>query len=167
VQIASGRDLDQRDVPTFNRAEVLASCLDALAVQNAPVDSFEVVVVDDSSDRTDEVISSFDPPFRLRAARQPNAGQRAALNHGIRLAEGRFFLFLDDDVFVDPAFVAEHLDVQESHGGIVVPGDAQAAAASAAGGLARHFAAWWQDHYERLDKGALVPDFRACYTAAI
>src|SRR5436190_10730021 len=72
-------------VPTFNRAQVLTSCLDALAVQTAPADSFEVIVVDDgSSDRTGEVISSFDPPFRLRAARQPNAGQPAALNHGIR-----------------------------------------------------------------------------------
>jgi GT2 family glycosyltransferase/peptidoglycan/xylan/chitin deacetylase (PgdA/CDA1 family) len=152
-------------IPTFNRAEVLAGCLDALAGQTAPPDSFEVVVVDDgSSDRTGDVISSFDPPFRLRAARQPNAGQAAALNHGIRLAEGRFCLFLDDDVVAEPALVAEHRSAQERHGGIAGLGMLTLRMLGRPGGLARHFADWWQDHYERLANGALVPDFRACYS---
>ena len=152
-------------IPTFNRAEVLGRCLDALAVQTAPAESFEVVVVDDgSSDRTGDVVSSFDPPFRFRAARQPNAGQPTALNHGIRLAEGRFCLFLDDDVLADPALVAEHLDAQEAHGGVVGLGMLELRMLGRPGALARHFASWWQDHYERLQNGALVPDFRACYS---
>jgi glycosyltransferase involved in cell wall biosynthesis len=152
-------------VPTFNRADVLTSCLDALAAQTAPADSFEVIVVDDgSSDRTADVIASFDPPFRLRAVRQSNAGQAAALNHGIRLAEGRFCLFLDDDVFADPVLVAEHLDAQESQGGIAGLGMLRLRLLGRPGGLARHFADWWRDHYERLGNGALVPDFRACYS---
>src|SRR5262245_7530186 len=86
-------------LPTFNRAEQLCRCLDALAAQTAPTGSFEVIVVDDgSTDDTPERLKAFSAPFSLRVERQANSGQPAALNRGIAAASSATCLFLDDDI---------------------------------------------------------------------
>lgn len=152
-------------IPTFNRAELLGRCLDALARQTASPETYEVVVVDDGSkDRTSELLASLDPPFRLRAHRQTNVGQAAALNKGISLAQGRFCLLLDDDIQADAGLVAEHLRAQRQRGGIIGLGMLRLRLDGRAGGLGVHFASWWRDHYERLENGTLHPDFGACYS---
>ena len=152
-------------IPTFNRADELRRCLHALTSQTASLDSFEVVVVDDGSeDATPQLLSEYDPPFRLRAERQPNAGQPAALNRGIRAASGTWCLFLDDDIVADPGLVAEHLETQRREGGVIGLGTLRLSLAGKEGGLARYFAGWWETHYRRLDEGSRVPDFRACYS---
>ena len=68
-------------IPTYNRAEKLRRCLEALSVQTQPAPDFEVVVVvDGSSDGTLEMLASFETSFELRVIQQPNAGQSVALN---------------------------------------------------------------------------------------
>jgi glycosyltransferase involved in cell wall biosynthesis len=152
-------------IATFNRATSLARCLDALAVQDVDSETFEVIVVDDgSSDRTPDLLATYERLQSLRFETQPNAGQPAALNRGIELASGNFCLFLDDDVVADRGLVREHLVAQRRHGGVIGLGLLRLKLAGRGGGLARHFANWWDDHYERLGSGALVPDFRACYS---
>jgi glycosyltransferase involved in cell wall biosynthesis/peptidoglycan/xylan/chitin deacetylase (PgdA/CDA1 family) len=152
-------------IATFNRAGSLARCLDALSGQDADSETYEVIVVDDgSSDRTPELLASYARLENLRFETQPNAGQPAALNRGIELAAGDFCLFLDDDVVADRCLVREHLLAQRRHGGMIGLGLLRLKLVGSSGGLARHFANWWDDHYERLRRGALVPDFRACYS---
>jgi glycosyltransferase involved in cell wall biosynthesis len=66
-----------------------------------------VVVVDDgSTDGTGQVISEFP---EVRSARQPNAGQATALNHGVRLARGAFLAFNDADDVWTPGRLARQL----------------------------------------------------------
>jgi GT2 family glycosyltransferase/peptidoglycan/xylan/chitin deacetylase (PgdA/CDA1 family) len=150
---------------TFNRARQLIQCLDALAAQSVSADAYDVVVIDDgSTDETAEVLAAYRPPYRLRVERQANAGQAAALNRGIDLAGGRYCLFFDDDLAADTGLIAEHLRAQREHGGIVGLGMLRLRLLGRPGGLARHFASWWDDHYARLETGSLIPDFRACYS---
>ena len=152
-------------IPTFNRARELGRCLDALAMQTAPPDSFEVVVVDDGSrDATPQLLSEYEAPFRLRGERQANAGQPAALNRGIRAASGTWCLFLDDDIVADRGLVAEHLAAQRGMDGIIGLGALRLSLAGKEGGLARYFAGWWETHYRRLDEGSRTPDFWSCYS---
>ena len=151
-------------VPTFDRAEAVRACLDALRRQTAPPDTFEVVVVDDGSrDSTPRVLRSYSAPFRLTVERQENRGQPAALNRGIELAQSSVVLFLDDDIVADEELVAEHLRAQAERP-VVGLGSLRLHRAGRAGGLVRYFADWWDDHYRRLATGELAADFWACYS---
>lgn len=96
-------------VPTYNRAGVLARLLQALERQTAPVDAFEVIVIDDgSTDATASVLAQ-DYRYRLRALTQTNAGPAAARNAGIARASGAIILFVDDDVIPRDDLVERHL----------------------------------------------------------
>jgi glycosyltransferase involved in cell wall biosynthesis len=89
-------------VPTYNRAPVLARCLDALHSQ-APD---EIVVVDDgSTDDTSTVLA--ERPW-VRWVKQPNRGRAAAKNAGVDAASGDVVLFVDDDVIATPGLVERH-----------------------------------------------------------
>ena len=93
-------------IPTYNRAPVLARCLDALGAQDPPAG--EVVVVDDgSSDGTPEVLRGH--PW-VKAVRQPNGGRAAAKNTGVEAARGDVVLFLDDDVIATPGLLHLHVE---------------------------------------------------------
>ncbi len=151
-------------IPTFNRADQLERCLDALSAQSARAGSYEVVVVDDgSTDGTPLLLRSYRAPFALRIERQENRGQPAALNRGIEIAAAPVCLFVDDDVVATPALVAEHFRAQRDAGGAIGLGALRLRLESR-GGLARYFAAWWTEHYARLDEGTTIPDFWDCYS---
>lgn len=86
-------------VPTYNRAQDLERCLNALKRQSIAADRFEVIVVDDgSSDSTPSMLTGFAAQWpRLRHFRQTNAGPAAARNAGITHARGAVVAFTDDD----------------------------------------------------------------------
>lgn len=99
-------------ISTRNRAGWLPDCLGSLAAQDhAP--AFEVIVIDNASDDdTPDVLSrwcSQDP--RFRTAREERIGLSAGKNRGIQLARGRVLLFTDDDVMVDPGWIASYADL--------------------------------------------------------
>jgi GT2 family glycosyltransferase len=84
--------------------------LEAFSRQTVEISRFEVVVVvDGSTDGTDEFLRALRTPFRLTAAFQANAGPAAARNHGVGLAQGEFILFVDDDVMAQPDLIYQHL----------------------------------------------------------
>ncbi len=90
-------------IPTYNRPEQLANCLSSLAALDYPRHRFEVIVVDDGSDRPpNEVIGSFGQQLQLTLLTQDNAGPAAARNTGVALARGQFLAFTDDDCAVTP-----------------------------------------------------------------
>lgn len=98
-------------VCTYNRCQSLANTLQSLAASELPdaVD-WEVLVVDNNSnDRTREVIEDFCrkyvPHFRYLFERQQ--GKSHALNTGIREAQGDIVAFTDDDVTVEPTWLAD------------------------------------------------------------
>lgn len=97
-------------IPVYNGAKTVAACLDGLAAQSAAPGSFEIVVVDDgSTDATAAAVRAWiarHPEHSARLARQPNAGQSAARNHGARLARGAVLLFTDADCVPAPGWVA-------------------------------------------------------------
>ena len=98
-------------VPTFNKAPYLRASLAALRYQTLAPDRFEVVVVvDGSADETMTLLEELRPGFSLRYVWRENGGLASARNHGAALARGSHFLFMDDDVLLDPHHLAHLYD---------------------------------------------------------
>jgi glucosyl-dolichyl phosphate glucuronosyltransferase len=91
-------------IPTYNRADELRETLRSLAGLK-PVGDWEVVVADNNShDHTkavvDEAAQTF--PAKLHYLFEPEQGRCAALNAGLRVAQGAIIVTTDDDVRVEP-----------------------------------------------------------------
>lgn len=97
-------------IPTYNRAEMLLSCLRYLEQQTW--NDFEVVVVDDgSTDLTASVVRTYQrtSPLHLRYLSQPNAGPGRARNYGISILQAPVCLLIGDDILATPGLVETHL----------------------------------------------------------
>jgi glycosyltransferase involved in cell wall biosynthesis len=84
--------------PTYNRAPLLKRVYDSLIVQNNT--SFEWVIVDDgSTDDTEVVVANFmaEKKIPIIYFKQENKGKHFAINQGVKLAKGDYFLILDSD----------------------------------------------------------------------
>jgi GT2 family glycosyltransferase len=110
-------------IATRNRAEVLARALDSLAEQrDAP--PFEVIVVDNGS--TDATAANVNARANGPAAprylyvTEPNRG--LARNAGIAAAQGELIVFVDDDVWLPPNFLAAHAAAHANPGEWAVSG---------------------------------------------
>jgi hypothetical protein len=80
-------------IPTFNRAQLLASTLESIVDQVMETD--EIIVVDDgSTDETEKIVSNFG---KVRFEKQERQGPGAARNLGWALARGDYVAFLDSD----------------------------------------------------------------------
>lgn len=103
-------------IPTFNRAEYLGECIEAILGQVVPPE--QVLVIDDgSTDATSEVVARFGGRVELHAQR--NSGKAAALNAGLALARGDGIWIFDDDDVAEPDALAKlkaALDARPSAG---------------------------------------------------
>jgi glycosyltransferase involved in cell wall biosynthesis len=118
----SGGPLLSIVIPTFNNGWILHRTIDRLRAQDAPLDRFEIVVVDDGSgDGSTDGLETAGPPA-VRVVRQRNQGRSVARNRGAAEARGRVLLFLDADVWASPGLVAAHLRHHAGRGHLGVQG---------------------------------------------
>jgi len=80
-------------MPAFNSAAFIGEALDSVLSQTCAVTEI-IVVDDDSTDATLEVLSRYPQVKRLR---QKHKGPSAARNAGIQHAQGQYIAFLDSD----------------------------------------------------------------------
>ena len=93
-------------VCTYNRAESLRELLGCLAKTDRENLAIEVVVVDNNStDNTADVVRSFEDRLQLRYLFEPVQGKSHALNRALDECEpGKIVAFLDDDMSPDPGW---------------------------------------------------------------
>lgn len=85
-------------VRSYNRLPALLELVRALLAQNH--DSFEIVVVEQSTERAPADVAALDAvagDSRLRILRFPPLGGPRARNTGVRAAHGALLVFIDDD----------------------------------------------------------------------
>lgn len=89
-------------IPVYKAEACLRRCLDSLLAQDCP--DWEAVCVDDGSpDGSGALLDSYAAKdSRFVVCHQENAGVSAARNAGIRLARGKYLVFLDADDFFAP-----------------------------------------------------------------
>lgn len=108
-------------IPTYNRAETAErAARSALAQDHREV---EVIVSDDASpDDTRERLERLAAEDRrLRYVRQPaNLGHALNFQHVLEQARGEYFMWLSDDDWIDPAYVARCLEVLRGEPGTVL-----------------------------------------------
>ena len=97
---------------TFNRAESLRRTLDSLAMMRVPRNlTWEIVIVNNNStDHTDNVITEFVGHLPVRRYFEPRAGKSNALNRAIDVAKGDYILWIDDDVVVDAGWLTAYVE---------------------------------------------------------
>lgn len=103
-------------VPTYNRPQLLERSLRALLAQDPPPPGYQVIVVDDGSaaETGAAVQRAAGSDQRVSYLRHEiNRGLSATRNTGVREARGDIVLFVDDDVVVEPGYVATHLAVHQ------------------------------------------------------
>ena len=86
-------------IPTYEHAETIGACLDAVFAQTySPI---EVIVVDDgSTDNTQEVLKQY--VGKIISIKQENQGSNPTRNRGLQEAKGEFVIFVDADVIMVP-----------------------------------------------------------------
>ena len=89
---------------TYNRPRLLQ---DAIAsVLDQTFQDFEILVVNDGGPQVESSLSWTGEDARITYVRQPNRGPSAARNAALKLARGRYVVYLDDDDLMR----REHLD---------------------------------------------------------
>lgn len=104
-------------IPTKNEQDNLPKLLKSLAKQT--FEDFEVIVVDNNSiDKTAEIAKKF--TNKVFTAGPERSSQR---NFGVRIAKGKYVLFLDADMELEPTVLAEcyeSMQKDQSGAGVVI-----------------------------------------------
>ena len=117
-------------MPTFNRAEVLRTTLEAMCQVRRGELRVRFVVIDNAStDGTPELLRELAGRLPLTVLREPLAGKCNALNRALRDAPlGELVVFTDDDVTPDPSWfeaivaISQRWPQHAVFGGRIVPG---------------------------------------------
>lgn len=96
-------------IPTYNRAEFLRQTLAGIGAQQFPREHFEVLVIDNNSkDNTRDVVAEFaDARPAPRYILETKQGLDHARNRAITEARGEIIVFGDDDILVQPDWLAQ------------------------------------------------------------
>lgn len=151
-------------IASRDRCRLLRRCLTALAEQDVPAGTFDVVLVDDGSrDGTGEMLESLALPYELHALRNGSTGKAEALNTGIAAARGELLLFLDDDMIASPGLVGAHLDAHREDPRTLGIGAITQRPRDGRDWYAHAFARGWNEHMADRDRERI--GWADCYGA--
>jgi len=104
-------------VCTYNRAVSLERALQSLSRLEIPAGvTWELLVVDNNStDSTPQVCERMMSSLPLRLLFEPRQGKSFALNRAVHETQAGLVLFTDDDVSVDPQWLAAFWDIARRH----------------------------------------------------
>jgi glucosyl-dolichyl phosphate glucuronosyltransferase len=96
---------------TWNRSSLLADTLQQLRQLNVPPGvQWQLLIVDNNStDATARVIRSFEACLPLRSVFEPEPGHANARNRAVREVDADYMIWTDDDVLVDPEWLAAYV----------------------------------------------------------
>ncbi|MFV0531330.1 MAG: glycosyltransferase [Flavobacteriales bacterium] len=100
-------------IPVYNRPEEIKELLTSLTLQTNL--NFEVIVIEDGSTLPCKTITkSFEKQLNIRYIYQKNTGPAHARNHGMKEANGNYFIFFDSDCIIPPLYIQKVIDELKS-----------------------------------------------------
>ncbi len=154
-------------IPTFNRAAALVRCLESIAAQ-ADRRGLMVIVIDDGSEvpAVECIPRSLSERLDIRVLRQENAGPARARNAGIAASNADYIGFVDDDVCIDPGWLAAYRRVisQDARGAFAYFGPLAAPANWRPTPWNRWEANTLRVEYGRMTAGLYEPTWRQFFT---
>jgi glycosyltransferase involved in cell wall biosynthesis len=114
---------------TWDRCELLRQTLEQMRNLEVPqgVEWELLIVNNNSTDSTNQVIASFSDRLPIRRLFEPKQGHSNARNCALHQARGEYILWTDDDVLVDRKWVAEYWKALNKYpdaaffGGVIEP----------------------------------------------
>ena len=101
-------------IPSFNTKEILHNCLKSI-LENTKEISYEIIVIDNNSqDGSAEMVEKHFPLVKL-IKNQENLGFAKANNQGIKIAKGKYFLFLNSDTVIKDKAIEKMVNFIENH----------------------------------------------------
>ena len=102
---------------TWNRSTLLAQTLERLCELSVPPGiTWQLIVVDNNStDATPDVIKAFAARLPLRSAFEPRPGQANARNRALAETSAQYLIWTDDDVLVDRGWLAAYARAFAAH----------------------------------------------------
>jgi len=92
-------------ISTYNRCDLLEQTIDSILkiIDKSP--AYELLIIDNNStDSTSTVVNKFLPHPVVKYFMEPNQGLSHARNRGMKEAKGDVFVFLDDDIDIEPNY---------------------------------------------------------------
>lgn len=88
-------------IPYYNGEQWVGKCMDSLLEQDLQTDEYEIVVVDDGSTHSIEILMKYVNDYpHIHYLHQENQKHAAARNYGLTIAQGDYVFFCDCDDFV-------------------------------------------------------------------
>lgn len=103
-------------VPVFNRRKYIRRCLDSIMKQS--FQDFELIIVDDGSDDgTAKICDEYGQKYtNIRVHHQINGGVSKARNAGLKMAIGKYVLFVDSDDYLPINYLLHLFSAYEKYG---------------------------------------------------
>lgn len=100
-------------VPVYNVEQFLARCIDSILAQSYQY--FELIIVDDGSpDCCPELCDAYakiNP--NIKVVHKENGGLASARNAGLKIATGKYVLFVDSDDWITPKMLEDQVTIAE------------------------------------------------------
>ena len=92
-------------IPVFNRPEEIRELLESFSALESPK-TFEIVIIEDGSTLDSKrIVDQFKDALKISYYAKENTGPGHSRNYGMERAKGRYFIILDSDCILPPAYL--------------------------------------------------------------
>ncbi len=101
-------------IPVYNGADTISRTIDSLIAQTYD-DWIALVINDGSTDGTNDILMQYKNryPSKIKVVCQKNIGQAETRNHAVKMAAGKYVMFVDADDYLDPDYVGTYVKEAE------------------------------------------------------
>lgn len=89
-------------IPVYNSEKYIENCVESIVNQDYDLNKIQLIMINDGSeDKSLEICNNLAKQYNnIKIINQENNGVSAARNSGIKVAEGKYIMFLDSDDFI-------------------------------------------------------------------